>query len=440
MAGETIDPALAAAVAGAFARWLPPGPVAVCRDTRPTGPALAGAVVAGLAAAGRDVRDLGVVPVPTLQVYVKEERLAGGIDVTASHNPIEWNALKFVGPGGYFLTREESADLRRRFEEAGPAWTAWDRQGRVVADSTAVRRHVDRIVRAVEAGAIRRRRFRVAIDCVNGAASRATPVLLEALGCSVAAIHDDPDAGRFPHDPEPRAEHLGDLARLVRETGADVGFAQDPDADRLALVDERGTPLSEEYTQVLAADVVLGRSPGRPAVTNLSASRMFDDVAARHGAPVLRTRIGEINVSVRLREAGGVVGGEGNGGVIYPPVHEGRDSLAGIALVLEGLAARGGRLSDWIASIPSYAMVKEKVPVGGADVGPAVEAVRRALGASDPPPLDVNLDDGVKISWADRWVHLRASNTEPVVRIMAEAPTRAEADDLARRAREAIRA
>lgn len=436
--GTMLHPALAAEVSAAFAATLPPGPVALCRDSRPTGPALVRAVAAALVAAGREVRDLGLVPVPTLQVYVKETACAGGIDVTASHNPVEWNALKFIGPGGYFLTREEAAAFRARFESDGARWARWDGQGRLVEDSTAARRHIDRVLAHVDVAAIRRRAFHVAIDCVNGSCSRVTPVLLEALGCRVSSVHCDPERAEregFPHEAEPRPEHLGDLCRLVRESGADVGFAQDPDGDRLALVAEGGAPLSEEYTMVLAADVVLAKRPGGPVVANLCGSRMVDDVAARFGSPVHRTRIGEINVSVRLREVGGAVGGEGNGGVIFPPVHEARDSLSGIALILEGMATKGLTLSAWAATLPAYAMVKEKIRVRAEEVAPAVEAARAALA---PGAADVNLEDGVKVSWADRWVHLRGSNTEPIVRIMAEAPTEAEARALARRAREAI--
>lgn len=432
--GETMNPALACEVAAAFCAYLPPGPFAVCRDSRPSGPALLAAVAAGARAAGREVRDLGLLPVPSLQVYVKETACAGGIDVTSSHNPIEWNALKFVGPGGWFLSREEAAHFRVLLERGGARWARWDGQGSGVEDSTAARRHVDRVVGAVDAAAIRRRRFKVAIDCVNGSASRVTPLLLEALGCDVVSVHTDPERP-FPHDPEPRPEHLGDLVRLVRESGADVGFAQDPDADRLALVAEGGRPLSEEYTMVLAADVVLAKNRGRPVVGNLSGSRMLDDVAARHGSPVHRTRIGEINVSIRLREVGAAIGGEGNGGVIFPEVHEGRDSLSGIALVLEGMATKGMTLSAWAATIPSYAMYKEKVKVAPEEVAEAVAAVRAALG----PGAALNDEDGVKISWPDRWVHVRGSNTEPIIRIFAEAPTEAEARALAGRAREAMR-
>lgn len=432
--GETLLPPLVVSVVRSFASILEPGPVALGRDTRLSGPALLDLVSGALRMAGRDVVDLGICPVPTVEYFVKTEGLPGGIDITASHNPAEWNALKLIGPGGYFFDREGAARVRGALA-AEPSWPRYDRMGRRRREETAIRRHLDRILEVVDVEAIRKRRFRVAIDCVNGSASLMTPLLLEALGCRVSAIHATPDQP-FPHPAEPRPQHLGDLIRLVRETEADIGFAQDPDADRLACIADGGEALSEEYTLVLAAEHVLSRRPGTPVAVNLSTSRMIDDVAARHGGSrVIRTEIGEINVSRALRDHGGAVGGEGNGGVMFPDVHACRDSFTGIALILELLATRGEPVSALVNAMPSYAMLKHQEEIAPEKVGPAVEACERlAVGA------EVDRRDGLKISWSDRWLHVRGSNTEPIIRVMAEAPTEAEAMALIEKARSAMAA
>ncbi len=426
--GETLLPPLVVSVVGAFASVLGPGPVALGRDTRLSGPALLDLVAGALRMSGRDVVDLGICPVPTVEYFVKSEGLPGGIDVTASHNPAEWNALKLIGPGGYFFDREGAARVRAAL--AAPAsWPRFDAMGRRRRDETAIRRHLDRILQVVDVEAIRRRRFKVAVDCVNGSASLMTPLLLEALGCRAMFIHATPDQP-FPHPAEPRPQHLGDLIQLVRDSEADIGFAQDPDADRLACIGNGGVPLSEEYTLVLAAEHVLSRKPGRAIAVNLSTSRMIDDVAARHGSRVIRTEIGEINVSRALREADGAVGGEGNGGVMLPEVHACRDSFTGIALVLELLAHRDLPVMALVDAMPSYAMLKHQEEIAPERVAPAVEAC-----AAMAEGAEVDRRDGLKLSWADRWVHIRGSNTEPIIRIMAEAPTRADAQELIDRAR-----
>jgi len=419
--GETLLPPLVTAVTGAFAGILPPGPVALGRDTRLSGPVIFELVAAALRAAGRNVIDLGICPVPTIEYYVRIEGIAGAIDVTASHNPAEWNALKFIGPGGFFLDREAANRLAAAARD-GVAWVAYDRMGGRRLETGAAERHIARILEVVDADLIRARRFKVAFDCVNGAASIMTPLLLERLGCDLVPLHIETDQP-FPHPPEPRPKNLGDLIRAVAESGADIGFAQDPDADRLALVAEKGRPLSEEYTLVLAAEHILAKKPGRAAVGNLSGSRMLEDTAARHGSPCFRTEIGEINVSKKLRELGGAIGGEGNGGVMLPEVHECRDSFTGIALILEMMAERRAPVAALVDAMPSYAMEKFQCEIAPALVAPAVAAVRERM--ADGAGIDER--DGVKLSWADRWVQVRGSNTEPIIRIMAEAPTEAEA-------------
>jgi phosphomannomutase len=422
--GETLLPPLVAAITGAFAGILPPGPVALGRDTRLSGPVILDLVAASLLAAGRDVIDLGICPVPTIEYFVRTEGIAGAIDVTASHNPAEWNALKFIGPDGFFLDREAAARLAEA-ARTGVDWASYDRMGARRIETSAVERHIARILEVVDADLIRARRFKVAFDCVNGAASIMTPLLLARLGCDLVPLYCETDK-LFPHPPEPRPKNLGDLIRAVAESGADIGFAQDPDADRLALVAEKGRPLSEEYTLVLATEHVLSHKPGRAAVGNLSGSRMLEDTAARHGSPCFRTEIGEINVSKKLREVGGAIGGEGNGGVMLPEVHECRDSFTGIALILEMMAERRATVSALVDAMPSYAMEKFQCEVPPALIAPTVAAVKERMASG----AGIDERDGVKLSWADRWIHVRGSNTEPIIRIMAEAPTEAEAQAL----------
>jgi phosphomannomutase len=430
--GETLLPPLVAGITGAFASTLEPGPVAIGRDTRLSGPMLLDLVASAFRAAGRDVVDLGVCPVPTIEYFVKSEGLPGAIDITASHNPAEWNALKLIGEGGYFLDREAARKVAVAYD-TGVRWRRYDGIGSRRPDATAIPRHIDRVLSVVDVEKIRARRFKVAIDCVNGAASLMTPLLLEALGCEVVSIHVTPDAP-FPHPPEPRPQNLGDLIRLVKDSGADIGFAQDPDADRLAMIAEGGRALSEEYTLVLAAEHVLSHNPGKAVVGNLSGSRMLEDVARRHGSCCYRTEIGEINVSKVLREKQGAIGGEGNGGVMLPAVHECRDSFTGIALLLELMAERGAPIGAIADDLPSYAMLKFQAEIAPERVRDAVDAVESAMGAG----AEADRRDGVKLSWADRWIHIRGSNTEPIIRIMAEAPTEREAEALINAARERL--
>ena len=427
--GETLLPPLVAGITGAFARMLPEGEIAVCRDTRLSGPALLELVVSSLRLAGRNVINLGVCPVPTIEYFVKISKLAGGIDVTASHNPAEWNALKFIGSGGYFLDRDDAKKLAEIFE-TGFEWTSYDKVGTRRIEDSAIELHIEKILEAVDVDLISSRRFKVALDCVNGSASKMTPLLLKKLGCEVVSIYTELDKP-FPHPPEPRPQNLSDLIKLTKESGADIGFAQDPDADRLALVAKDGVPLSEEYTLALATEHVLSKKPGRPVAVNLSTSRMIDDIAKRHGSKVYRTEIGEINVSKCLRSIDGAIGGEGNGGVMLPEVHTARDSFTGIALILELMAERNLPIKTIADEIPVYCMVKDKIDIAPEKISSAVQAVEENISNG----AEADKRDGIKLSWSDRWLHVRGSNTEPIIRIMAEAPTESDANDLVMQAR-----
>jgi phosphomannomutase len=429
--GKDLTPELVARHAAALGAWaigqgLPR--VVLGRDARTSGPMFARAATAGLMSVGVAVIDVGVVPTPTLQLAVEHHHAGAGLMLTASHNPVEWNALKLVGPDGIFLDGEAGVAVRA-LAERGPARAAWDAVGAVRQDDGAIARHLDLVLRLpmVDLKRIRARRFHVALDCVRGAGGTAIPQLLEALGCRVTAINLEAD-GRFPRPPEPLPENLGELSRLVRESGADLGMAVDPDVDRLALVDERGEPIGEDYTLAFAVRAVLQglkKGAGAPVVVaNLSTSLVVEDAARDHGARFLRAPVGEAHVARMIRDEGAIVGGEGNGGVILPSVHIGRDAPVGVALILQLLMETGQTVSALVDASPRYHIVKAKAP-RGADLAPAYQALRKRF-------ADATVDDrdGLRLSWPDRWVHVRASGTEPIIRFIAEAPSAADAETL----------
>ena len=410
--------------------------VVLGRDARTSGPMYARAAAAGLMSVGADVIDLGVVPTPTVQMAVEHHHAGAGLILTASHNPIEWNALKFVGPDGIFLDADAGARVRALAED-GPPRMGWDGLGEVRDDPDAVDRHLEAVLRlpVIDVTAIRARRFHVAVDCVRGAGAVAILPLLERLGCRVTGINLEAD-GRFPRPPEPVPENLGELGTAVRAQGADLGVAVDPDVDRLALVDETGRPIGEDYTLAFAVRAVLhGRSTAAnvpTVVVNLSTSLVVEDAARAEGARLLRAPVGEANVARAIREAGAVIGGEGNGGVMYPALHIGRDAPLGVALILHLLATSRSTVSELVAGAPRYTIVKAKGP-RGAELGPLYDRLRRRFADADADDRD-----GLRLSWPDRWLHVRPSGTEPIVRLIAEAPTPAEADALVAAGRELL--
>jgi phosphomannomutase len=434
--GEGLSPELVARYAAAFGEYCGGGPVVLGRDTRPSGPLLRHAVVAGLCSAGCRVVDLGVVPTPTVAVMVEELGAAGGVCITASHNPIQWNALKFFHGDGLFLDPEQS---RRHLEIAarGPAGVPWDRLGALEHNPDALETHIRRILGLglLDVPALRKRGFRVAVDCVNGAGRLMAPHLLEELGCEVLKLGVE-DSGLFSRGAEPTPENLGALSKAVRASGCELGFALDPDADRLALVDGTGLPLGEELTLALAARFVLGRGKS-PLVANVSSSQVLDDVAREAGVELHRTRVGEINVSVRMRELGSAIGGEGNGGVILRDLHLGRDAPVGMALILQALLESGKGLRALRDELPAYAMVKEKIELGALDATAALARAREAL-----PGARLDETDGLKFllqaEGGPAWVQVRASNTEPILRVFAEAVSEAAARELTARVRTSL--
>ena len=419
--------------------------VVIGRDSRGSGPRFTQAVIAGLRVAGCSVRDVGMVPTPTIQLAVLHHGAGGGVAITASHNPIEWNALKFIGPDGIFLEGVDGARVialaARGGRGAGPGSGKWE-AGDVTADQAAVERHLQAVLALPVIGVerIRAAQFAVALDAVRGAGGPIMRALLERLGCAVNGINLETD-GKFPRAPEPIPENLAELGALVKHSGADVGIAVDPDVDRLAIVDERGVPIGEDYTLAFAVRAVLGTATeGRkdgiphpsyrpPVVCNLSTSLVVEDAARECGADVVRTPVGEAHVARKMVELGAVIGGEGNGGVMYAPLHVGRDAPVAAALALALLARSGRRVSELVAAAPRYAIVKAKAP-RGAELARVYAALKRRFADAD-----VDEQDGLRLGWRDRWLHVRPSNTEPIIRLIAEAPEHRLAEQLVEEAR-----
>jgi phosphomannomutase len=430
--GESLTPPVIARFAAAFAAGLPEGPVVVGRDARRSGPMVYRAVAAGLTGAGRDVIDIGLATTPATQVAVEERHAAGGVIITASHNPAEWNALKFLSSRGEFLDAEAGAAVKHRFESGDHLWQRFDRLGSESLEPRALDWHLQRVLSLafLDVASIRARRLKVAVDGCASVGGVAVPRLLRELGCEVVELDCEPD-GRFTRELEPLPEHLGSLAAKVRESGADFGIAVDPDSDRAAFVDGAGVPLGEEYSLALAAQVVLAKQKG-PVVTNLSTSRIIDAVCAHAGVALHRTPVGEAHVVGGMRTHGAVVGGEGNGGVILPACHYGRDGLVAAALVCQGLAP-GVTLRALADGLPRLYMVKGKLPRADEPWEKSVPRLRAAF-----PEHAVDGADGLRLSREEEWVHIRPSGTEPVVRVIAESPSEPRTRELVERARRAL--
>lgn len=430
--GDSLTPTLLTRFAQAFGTYMGPGRIVVGRDTRTSGEMVRQAVVSGLLSAGCRIIDLGICPTPTLQFAVRRLGTQGGIAITASHNPPEWNALKFVGPDGLFLDAGRARELLDIYHQGDYAKVEGSLMRPIELMPQIGAEHVQKIVQAV--GPLRRgtRRLRVVVDSCDGAGSLLAPRLVEALGADVIGINVTPD-GRFPRPAEPLPENLGALCMAVQKHHADIGFAQDMDADRLAVVSEEGQPIGEERTLVLAAQYVLGSSPGA-VVTNLATTHALDEMAARFRCKVYRTPVGEANVAKAMLKHEAVIGGEGNGGVIYPRINFARDSLAGMALILHLLADSGVPVSRLVAGLPPFFMVKERLSFPSHRIGEMLARIRREYAAC---PIDAR--DGVKVTLPEGWFIVRGSNTEPVVRVVAEAPSEEAAMRIARSIMEKVK-
>ena len=438
--GDTLTPEVAVRYAAAFGEYCrrknPENPsVVVGRDGRVTGPPIADLICSTLRSTGSDVRYLGICPTPTVQLAVEHENATGGISVTASHNPLQWNGMKFVAASGMFLDAEENRELWA-IADLTPHYVPWDRLGTLTHDETWLQKHIDAVLSltTIDPALIRKRRFRVVLDCVNAAGGLIVPRLLRSLGCDVIEMNCE-CSGIFMHTPEPIPENLTDLAARVKAEGADLGIAVDPDVDRLVLITEEGEPYSEEYTVASAVKFVLQKITAQKAiaggnvdrvsansglaekvVVNLSTTRAVEDIAREFGAEVIRTPVGEINVARKMKAVGAVIGGEGSGGVILPALHLGRDAIVGVGLILQLLAEHGGTISSLKHSLPQYSIAKGRIELGTREPDSILKAIVQRHGTEGR----VNLEDGVKIDFPEYWVHLRKSNTEPIVRVIAE--------------------
>ena len=425
--GSALDPSLLTRFAAAFGTLVEGQTVVVGRDTRTSGPMAHHAVLAGLVATGCKVIDVGICPTPTVLLMSKTLNAGGSLVITASHNPIDWNGIEFASESGRLLNEAERTCLTEIYESGDFQLATWDKQGSVEVTDTAIDRHIAGVLSCdwVVRDQIQSHGLKVVIDCGNGAGSVISPRLLRALGCEVVELNCVPD-GYFPRPAEPTPDALDQLCETVKSAGADLGLAHDGDADRLVLVSEEGTPLSSEYTFALAAEFLLNKRKG-DIVATVSTSRMLDDVADRHGVKLHRTPVGVGFVVEKMRETGAVIGGEGTGGVIYPELQYTTDGVASIAAIVQLLAeSSASTISEVIASIPSYAICKEKLEVPSQQIADAV--LQLAIESYKDETLD--LADGVKRVWEDRWVSIRKSGTEPVIRVFSEAQTLEEAQDL----------
>lgn len=423
--GQGLTPETTTAFAAALGTYLKGGPVVLSRDGRPSGIMLRHAVLAGLFSAGCEVHDLGVAATPTCGLAVRRLQAAGGIQITASHNPAPWNGLKLFGSDGRVLSADRGKEVQCLFANGPLRRVAWDALGQVAECRHAEDWHRDRVLELVDQVRIRARGLTAFLDANGGAGGPLGRSLLEALQCRPICHGCDAD-GHFAHEPEPIAENLRAICPLVPKHGADVGFVLDPDSDRLALIDETGRYIGEELTLALAVQFRLRQERG-PVVINMSTSRLTEDICRPFGVACHRSAVGEANVVDRMLEVGAVIGGEGNGGVIDPRVGGVRDPFIGMGLILNLLADTGRKLSELVAELPSYVIVKDKYQVERERLPDLFVELQKRW-----PEASANHSDGLRLDWADRWVHVRPSNTEPIVRVIAEAPRAAEAQLLCR--------
>src|SRR5918994_1836689 len=404
--GETFTPELAVDFAEAFGTYLDRGRILVCRDTRPSGPMIRSAVLAGLLAAGCEIVDLGICPTPSMQLAVKWFKADGGIAITAGHNPWQWNALKFVRGDGLYLNPTQGEELLDIYHQGEFAKATWDTIKQTVQTANPIEEHVKVLNENFAGEAIRSRKLTVAVDCCNGACSFLSPKWLARLGCEVLAVNDDPNAP-FPHAPEPKPETMAQLCAVVKAGRAAIGFAHDADGERLGIVTDLGEPLSEEMTLAIAAEIRLRKKTGK-VVENVSTSNAVDIIAARHGGSVVRTPVGQAYISEGLIEHNGVLGGEGSGGITVPEVHLTHDSAAAIGLILEHLAQTGERVSEMVQQLPRFATLKHNIAVEPHRLYSVLQQFRGAVERED---LAFDSTDGLKVKLPAGWVHVRASNT-----------------------------
>lgn len=414
--GETFTPEVAVGFAQAFATYFDSGRILVCRDTRPSGPMVRSAVIAGLLAAGCEVIDLGICPTPSLQLAVALLKADGGIAVTAGHNPAQWNALKFVRSDGLYLNPQQAEELLDIYHQGEFAKASSKDIQSAIGHHDPIENHIESLQKVFDIEAVRRRRLKVAIDCCNGACSLLIPRWLAELGCEVFAINDDPN-GTFPHRPEPTPGTMAQLSAMVKVCHADIGFAHDADGERVGIVTELGEPLSEEFTLMLATRIRLEQGPGT-IVTNISTTRAIEQIAGRYQGSVVRTPVGQTHISEAMLEHAAILGGEGSGGVSVPQVHLTHDSAAAVGLILEGLARSGEPVSEIVRQLPRVFMLKHNVAVEPNRLYSVLQDFRVAI---ENEQVSYDSTDGIKVALPEGWIHVRASNTESMIRVILEA-------------------
>ncbi|MDH4092419.1 MAG: phosphoglucosamine mutase [Cyclobacteriaceae bacterium] len=434
--GENLTPVDIVKFASAFGTWLKNKDgvtkIIIGRDARPSGEMVSTLIASTLQGLGIDVVDLGLSTTPTVEIAVPMENADGGIIITASHNPVQWNALKLLNNKGEFISGKDGEEMLQIAETESFEFAPVSKLGKYQKNEEYIQKHIELILKLklVDAEAIRNSGFSVVVDAVNSSGGIAVPMLLKALGVSVKEMYCEP-TGRFPHNPEPLPEHLTDICREIEKGKYDLGIVVDPDVDRLAFIAEDGTPFGEEYTLVAVADYVVNESDkkNRNTVSNLSSTRALRDITEKAGGQYFAAAVGEVNVVAMMKECGAVIGGEGNGGVIYPDFHYGRDALVGIALFLTHLAKSKKQVSRLRATYPNYVISKNKMELApSVNVDSVLEEVKHKY-----QKQPINTEDGVKIEFEKEWVHLRKSNTEPIIRIYAESDMETKADHLAKK-------
>ena len=437
-AGDTLNPLDIVKFTAAYATFIrhskqsESNTIVVGRDARISGEMVKNIVCGTLMGMGYDVLNIGLATTPTTELAVRMSKAAGGIIITASHNPRHWNALKLLNQEGEFLTKDNGNEVLEIAEKENFEFADVDHLGKYTEDSTFNQRHIESVLalKLVDREAIRNAHFKVAVDAINSVGGIILPELLKALGVEYTMINGEAN-GDFAHNPEPLAQNLGGIMGEIGKGGYDLGIVVDPDVDRLAFICEDGKMFGEEYTLVSVADYVLSHTPGN-TVSNLSSTRALRDVTERHGGVYTASAVGEVNVTTKMKEVNAVIGGEGNGGVIYPESHYGRDALVGIALFLSSLAQKGCKVSELRATFPEYFIAKNRIDLtASTDVDAILEKVKEQYGKqADVKVTDI---DGVKLDFPDKWVHLRKSNTEPIIRVYSEASTMEEADALGKK-------
>lgn len=415
--GSGLEPETIVKYTAAYADFIREGSVVVGRDARITGDMVNSLVTGTLLAKGIDVIDIGICPTPTVQFTVKTLKASGGIAISASHNPNEWNALKFLNSSGQFMTPDEHETLKKLLNKQTD-YRSWDGVGKKTVFAEGIKNHIDAILKlpVIDLDLIKSKKFKIVADCVNGAGAYVIPDMLKIFGCEVIEMNCE-KSGIFPRLPEPLPENLTETMQKVKDTHADLGIVVDPDVDRLVLITDGGKPFIEENTITLVTKSVLSKQKGS-VVVNLSTTRAVEDVSEQAGCKVYRSPVGEANVVEKMKQVNAVIGGEGSGGVIYPALHYGRDALVGIAFVLQYLSETGEKLSEVKNSLPSYFISKSKIDIKGTNPDQVLDKLKHKYNSEK-----LNSEDGIRIDFDDHWVHFRKSNTEPIVRVIIEANT-----------------